>query len=88
MKNLRYEQYVAMAYSLLNSFIASSPSHSLAPSICSLHTHFNLTLVHKTTTPTFSYLHRLRAAVDGEPQISTTPSLLAEEQPQLDKVLI
>ena len=88
MKKLRYQQYVAMAYSLLHSFIASSPCHSLTPSICSLHTPFNLKLVHKTTIPTFSSLQRLRAAVDGEPQISTTPSLLAEEQPQLDKVLI
>ncbi|KAG6413736.1 hypothetical protein SASPL_126450 [Salvia splendens] len=85
MKKLRYQQYVAMAYSLLNSFIASSPCHSLTPSICSLHTPFNLKNVHKTTTPTFSSLHRLRATVDGEPQISTTQSLLAEEQPQLDK---
>ncbi|XP_057770511.1 uncharacterized protein LOC130990310 [Salvia miltiorrhiza] len=73
-----------MASSPSNCFIAA-PSHSLAPSIRPLHKPFNLNLPHRTTTLRFSCIQRIRATLDDGAQISSAPSVLVEEQTQLDK---
>ncbi|KAI3463744.1 hypothetical protein Pfo_020407 [Paulownia fortunei] len=80
-----------MASSLSHCFVAAPSHSSITPSICPLHKPFNpkpfetppIPLL-KTRTPKFSSV-QTRATLDDKGQISTTPSVLVQEQKQPNK---
>ncbi|KAH6805013.1 microbial collagenase [Perilla frutescens var. frutescens] len=80
---------ISMASSTSNCFIALPSHSSFTRSFSPLHKPFNAKLPQilplETTTPRFSCVQHIRGTLDDEAQISSTPSVLVEEQTQLSK---